>query len=62
VHVIDGGYFLHHLTCGQGGTYNAIVQTYIDIAGQLFGRGIVIFGGFSGNPSIKDVAPIRRNK
>ncbi|KAL8585006.1 hypothetical protein ACOMHN_043642 [Nucella lapillus] len=62
VHVIDGGYLLHLLSWARGCTYNAIAQSYIDFVKRMFGKGIVVFDGYSSNPSTKDIAHLRRKQ
>ncbi|KAL8596921.1 hypothetical protein ACOMHN_062291 [Nucella lapillus] len=62
VHVIDGGYLLHLLSWARGCTYNAIAQSYIDSVKRMFGKGIVVFDGYSSNPSTKDIAHLRQKQ
>lgn len=62
LYVLDGGALLHRLPWEIGETYGAIVETYIGYVRKHYGQSVVIvFDGYSSQPSMKDGAHKRRN-
>ncbi|KAK7105530.1 hypothetical protein V1264_016896 [Littorina saxatilis] len=59
-YVIDGGLLLHLLPWCRGSTYNQLTQSYADFLIRHFGKGTVVFDGYSCGPTTKDAAHLRR--
>ena len=60
--VQDGGSLLHKITWPKGLTFDEISNLYMDYVQCQFGRPIVIFDGYTQEPSTKDITYIRRSK
>ena len=61
-YIIDGGFLLHLLTWCHGSMYNQIVLSYTDFLIQMYGKGTVIFFGYSCGPTTKDAAYLWRSR
>ncbi|KAK7093119.1 hypothetical protein V1264_008767 [Littorina saxatilis] len=59
-YVIDGGLLLHLLPWCRGSTYNQLTQSYADFLIRHFGKGTLVFDGYSCGPTTKDAAHLRR--
>lgn len=58
-HVIDGGHLLHRLPWPRGSTYDDICSMYVKYVNKMYPRAIVVFDGYGGGPSTKDITHIR---
>lgn len=61
-YVIDGGALLHKIPWKVGSTFNQLFHQYSDYVLSKYHGGSVVFDGYQGGPSIKDVTHLRRNK
>ena len=58
--VLDGGSLLHRLSWAKGMTYNQVIQSYTEFVHRNYPGSVVVFDGYSSNPSTKDVTHMRR--
>ena len=58
--VIDGGSLLHRLPWPQDSTFNQLVEMYTHHVVRTYVSPVIVFHGYSGYPSTKDIAHMRR--
>ncbi|CAG2202027.1 unnamed protein product [Mytilus edulis] len=63
VYILDGGSLLHRIPWTRGESFKSICKVYIDYITRLYPSGstVVVFDGYSQQPSTKDITHIRRN-
>lgn len=63
VYILDGGSLLHRIPWTRGESFKSICKVYIDYITRLYPTGstVVVFDGYSQQPSTKDITHIRRN-
>lgn len=59
-YILDGGALLHRIPWTRGNTWDEILQIYTQYVSRRYGKAIVVFDGYSTNPSTKDCAHLRR--
>ena len=60
VYVLDGGALLHHVAWSHGVTFKDICNSYVHYVTGKYGKCIIVFDGYSEEPSIKDMTQLRR--
>ena len=58
--VLDGGALLHKISWPKSATYRSIFDMYVHYVLRKYKNAIVVFDGYSGEPSTKDIAHARR--
>ena len=58
--VLDGGALLHKISWPKSVTYKSIFEMYVQYVLRKYKNAIVVFDGYSGEPSTKDSAHARR--
>ena len=59
-YVLDDGALLHRIPWTRGARYEQILEQYTSYVIKKYGRAIVVFDGYSDNPSTKDCVHMRR--
>lgn len=60
-YVLDGGSLLQRIPWPKGTTYEGICNLYVDYITKKYGKGtVVVFDGYTDEPSTKDTAHLRR--
>ena len=59
-YVVDGGSLLHRIPWEKGTTYDSICQNYSDYVRKHYGKPVIVFDGYSDQPSTKDNTHHRR--
>ena len=55
-YVLDGGALLHCLPWPQGSIYDDVCQMYVNHVKQRYGTAVLVFVGYTNEPSTKDAA------
>ena len=56
----DGSALLHHLPWPRGSTYDGVCQMYVNHVKQRYGTAVIVFDGYTNEPSTKDATHLRR--
>ena len=60
-YILDGGTLLHRVPWSRGDTYGDICQQYVRYISKHYGTPFVVFDGYLGGPSTKDVVNQKRS-
>ena len=60
-YVLDGGALLHRLQWPKGSTYDGVCLNYVSYVTHKYGAAVVVFDGYSKEPTTKDAAHVRRH-
>ena len=59
-YVLDGGALLGRIPWPRGSTYDSVCDMYVKYVIQRYGTVIIVFDGYTDEPTIKDVTHIQR--
>ncbi|KAG1660828.1 Astacin-like metalloprotease toxin 1 [Nymphon striatum] len=60
-YVLDGGALLHRIPWTKGTTWETIFAQYTNYVARKYGKAIVVFDGYTDDPSTKDCTHLKRN-
>ena len=61
-YVLDGGALLHRIPWSKGATFEQICQLYVRHVKQRYGCAVIVFDGYSEQPTTKDATHLRRTE
>ena len=61
-YVLDGGALLHRLPWPQGSIYDDVCQMYVNHVKQRYGTAVLVFDGYTNEPSTKDAIHLIRTR
>ena len=60
-YILDGGALIHRVPWSRGDTYGDICQQYVRYISKHYGTPFIVFDGYLGGPSTKDVVYRKRS-
>lgn len=60
-YILDGGALLHRVPWSKGDTYGDICQHYVKYVSKHYGKPFIVFDGYMGGPTTKDVVHRKRS-